>query len=162
MPTKAPQPVPEGMNSVTTQLIFNGNCKEAIDFYKKAFNATLLGDVAYGPDGKSIIHSMIKIGDTNLMLMDAMPGGVSTGPKGPVTAGLYMYVSDCDKIFNQAVSAGCTVVHPMMDAFWGDRSGMVRDPFGHVWSVSTFKWVMTPEEIAKGQEEWMKSMPAAK
>ena len=158
MPTKATKPVPEGMNTVTTQLIFNGNCKQAVDFYKKAFNASLVGNIAYGPDGKSVMHAMIKIGDTNMMLMDAMPDGAGTGPNGPVTASLYMYVNDCDALFNQAVSAGCSVIFPMMDAFWGDRSGNVKDPFGHVWGISTYKWVMTPEEMARGQEEWMKSM----
>ena len=117
MPTKAPKPVPDGMNTVTTQLMFNGNCKQAIDFYKKAFNASLVGDVAYGPDGNSIMHALIKIGDTNLMMADSWPGTFTTDPNGPVTAFLFMYVENCDVIYNQAISAGCSVLNEMKDAF---------------------------------------------
>jgi len=146
------------MNTVTTQLMFDGNCVQAIEFYKKAFDATLAGEIAYGPDGKSVIHAMIKIGDTNLMLADSMPGSFGTGPRGQVTAYMFMYVKDCDAVFNKAVSAGCKVLNPMMDAFWGDRMGNIKDPFGHCWGIATYKWVLTREEIAKGQEEWMKTL----
>ena len=158
MSTKAQKPVPEGMNTVTTQLFFSGNCKQAIEFYKKAFNATLVGNVAYGPDGKSVIHAMMKFGDTNIMLSDSMPGSKESGPKDFVTASLWMYVDDCDAIYKQALSSGCTVYHEMMDAFWGDRAGDVRDPYGHVWGIASQKYILTPEELAKGQEEWMASL----
>ena len=160
MPTKAPKPVPDGMNTVTTQLMFNGNCKQAIEFYKKAFNASLMGDIAYGPDGNSVMHALIKIGDTNLMMADSWPGTFTTGPNGQVTAYLFMYVEDCDAIYNQALSAGCTVLNEMMDAFWGDRMGNVKDPFGHCWGIASSKWILTKEEVARGQEEWMRSMPS--
>jgi PhnB protein len=160
MPTKAPNPVPAGMSTVTTQLMFNGDCVQAIEFYKKAFNASLVGNIAYGPDGRSVIHAMIKIGDTNLMMADAMPGSFGAGPGGPVVASLFMYVTDCDAVFNQAVSEGCTVIFPVMDAFWGDRMGNVKDPYGHNWGIATYKWVMTPEEIEKGQAAWMKTITA--
>jgi PhnB protein len=160
MPTKAPKPVPDGMNTVTTQLMFNGNCKQAIEFYKKAFNASLMGDVAYGPDGKSIMHAMIKIGDTNLMMADSWPGTFTTGPGDQVTAYFFIYVEDCDALYNQALTAGCTVLNEMMDAFWGDRMGNVKDPFGHCWGIASAKWTLTKEEVARGQEEWMRSMPS--
>jgi PhnB protein len=162
MPTKAQKPVPDGMNTVTTQLMFNGNCLQAIEFYKKALNATLVRDIAFGPDGKSVMHAMIRIGDTNLMLADAWPGTFATGPTGPVTAYLFVYVKDCDALYNQAVSAGCKVLNEMMDAFWGDRMGNVRDPYGHCWGIASQKWILTKEEVAKGQEEWMKSMSMPK
>jgi uncharacterized glyoxalase superfamily protein PhnB len=157
MPQKAPKPVPEGMSTVTTQLLFNGNCRQAIDFYKKAFNASLVGDIYNGPDGKSVMHAMMKFGDTNIMMADAMPGSWQKGPKDHVTSSLFMYVNDCDAVCKQALAEGCTEIYPVMDTFWGDRWGNVRDLFGHDWGIATQKWVMTPEEMAKGQEEWMKS-----
>jgi PhnB protein len=158
MSTKSLKPVPDGMNTVTTQLMFNGNCIQAIEFYKRAFNASLIGDIARGPDGKSVMHALIKIGDTNLMLADSWPGTFTTGPNGPVTAYLFMYVKDCDAIYKQALSAGCTVLNEMMDAFWGDRMGNIKDPFGHCWGIATHKWDLTPEEVARGQAEWAKSI----
>ena len=158
MPVKAPKPVPDGMNTVTTQLFYNGNCKQAIDFYKKAFNAYVVGNIAYAPDGASVMHAMIKIGDTNLMMSDAFPDSFGSGPNTIVNASLFLYVEDCDLVYNLAVSAGCTVINKMMDTFWGDRMGNVKDPFGHYWGIASYKWVLTPEEIARGQEEWMKTL----
>ncbi len=69
-----------------------------------------------------------------------------------------MYVEDCDVIFNRAVEAGCEVLMPMADAFWGDRFGKVKDPFGHCWAIATHKWVLTPEEMQERQQEWLKSL----
>jgi PhnB protein len=161
MPTKALKPVPEGMNTITTELYYNGNCLQAIEFYKKAFGATTIGEIAKGPDGKSVMHAMLKIGDSNIMLADAWPGNWETGPKNTATAGLFLYVEDCDKLYNQAVKAGCIVVNEMMDAFWGDRMGKVKDPFGHCWSIASLKWILTPEEISKGMDEWMKSVASS-
>lgn len=155
---KALKPVPDGMHTVTANLFFNGNCSEAIDFYKKAFNAELVGDAVYSPDGKTVMHAMLKIGDSNIMMADAYPGGWEKGPIDGATASLFLYVEDCDALYNQALNAGCQTISEMMDAFWGDRMGKVKDPFGHTWSIATFKWEMTPEEIEKGQEEWLKSM----
>jgi PhnB protein len=158
MPVKAQNPVPEGMNTVTTQLFYNGNCKQAIEFYKKAFNASLVGNISYGPDGYSVMHAMLKIGDTNLMLSDALSESFGKGPNSHVNAMLFIYVEDCDAVFNQAVSEGCTVINEMMDAFWGDRIGNVKDPYGHYWGIASYQWQLTPEEIASGQEEWMKTL----
>jgi len=158
MPVKARKPVPEGMNTVTTQLFYNGNCKQAIEFYKKALNASLIGNIAYAPDGNSVMHAMIKIGDTNLMLSDVMSGSFAVGPSEQVSSMLFIYVEDCDAVFNHAVSEGCTVIYEMMDAFWGDRMGNVKDPYGHYWAIASCKWQLTPEEIARGQEEWMKTL----
>lgn len=155
---KALRPVPEGMNTVTTELWFNGNCNEAVNFYKKAFNAAVAGDIAYGPDGKSVMHAMIRIGDSNIMMADAWPGGWEKGPIDGITAGIFLYVDDCDALYHQSVNAGCKVMSEMMDAFWGDRMGKVKDPYGHSWGIASCKWEMTPEEIQKGQEEWLKSM----
>ena len=158
MPTPASHYQPEDMRSITTQLFFNGNCAEAIEFYQKYFEATLTYPAMPGPDGKSILHALLNIGDAQIMLSDAWPGAWEKGPETHATGGLYIYVEDCDAMFNRAIEAGCEVVYPMMNAFWGDRSGRVKDPFGHCWGISTQKWKMTPEEVQQGQKEWMTSM----
>jgi PhnB protein len=158
MPVKALKPVPEGMNTVTTHLLFNGNCRQAIGFYKKTFDATLIGDIMDGPGGKTVMHALMKFGDTYLMMGDAMPGSGQKGPIDYATASFFMYVNDCDAVYNKALSEGCTVVYPMMDTFWGDRLGNIKDPFGHVWGIASHQWELTPEEMAGGQEEWMKGM----
>lgn len=158
MPTRSTKPVPEGMNTITTELWYNGNCREAIDFYQKSFNAELMGDISFGPDGKSVMHAMLKIGDSNFMMADAWPGAWEKGPVDHTTAGIFLYVEDCDSVYDKALNSGCTVMIEMMDAFWGDRMGKVKDPFGHTWSIASNKWIMTPEEINKGQEEWLKTV----
>ena len=158
MPKAAAKPVPEGMNTVTTQLWFNGNCAEAVDFYQKAFGAELASPVVPGPGGTGVMHAMLKLGNSQLMMADAWPGSWETGPQGNTTAGLFLYVDDCDKMFTRATESGCDVIFPMADMFWGDRMGKVKDPFGHAWGIATHKWDYTPEEMQKGQEEWLKSM----
>lgn len=154
----APKPVPEGMNTLTTMLFFNGNCREAIEFYEKAFGAELMGPIVPGPDGKEVMHAMLKFGNSQIMLADAMPGEWEKGPEKFATASLFMYVEDCDSIFKRATAAGCQVRMPMADMFWGDRMGKVKDPYGHCWVIATYKYVLTPEEMQKGQQEWLKSL----
>ncbi len=158
MPQKAPKPIPDGMNTITTHLWFNGNCKEAIDFYKKAFGAKEATPPVLTHDGKAIMHAMLKFGDSNIMMADAWPGEWEQGPRGSSTAGLWVYVEDCDDVFNQATDAGCEVLMPMADAFWGDRFGKVKDSFGHCWAIATYQWVLTPEEMQERQKEWLKSL----
>ncbi len=158
MPRPAPRPVPEGMNTITTQLWFNGNCRQAIDFYQKALGAEPAGPVAPAPDGKSIMHAMLKLGNSHIMMADAWPGQWEKAPQGGATAGLFVYVDDCDKLFDRATKAGCETIFPMADMFWGDRMGKLKDPYGHCWAIATHKWIMTPEEVKKGQDEWLKSM----
>lgn len=156
MAVRAPKPVPEGMNTITTQLFFNGNCRQAIEFYKKAFNALVVGNIAYTPDGRKVMHAMIRIGDTNLMMSDA--GSQFTEAPDNLKFSMFMYVDNCDAVFNQAVVGGCEVIHEMMDTFWGDRMGNIKDPFGHYWTIASSKWILSPEEIARGQEEFMKTI----
>jgi PhnB protein len=154
MPKKAPKPVPKGMNTVTPVLNFKGDCSTAIAVYKKAFGAVVVGDIATGPNGK-VLHAMIKIGGSNIMLSDVMHKDVSLAG---LRSNMWVYVDDCDKMFNRAVAAGCTVVWPLTDMFWGDRTGVLKDPFGHQWSIATLKWVLKPEEMRKAQDEWLKSV----
>ena len=158
MPQPAPSPVPEGMNTLTTQLWYNGDCGRAIDFYQKAFGAELAGPVAHAPNGKSVMHAMLKIGNAHVMMADAWPGMWEKGPQGGATAGLFVYVADCDRLFERAAQAGCETIFPMADMFWGDRMGKVKDPFGHCWGIATHKWIMTPEEMKQGQDAWLASM----
>lgn len=158
MPEKAPQPVPDGMHTVTVHLWFDGNCKDAIDFYQKAFDAELAGPPVPTPDGNGIMHAMLKLGDSNIMMADANPEQWEQGPKRSATAGMWCYVNDCDALFNRAVEAGCEVVYPLMDAFWGDRNGKVKDPFGHCWGFASHKWILTEEEMQERMQEWLKSL----
>ena len=158
MPRPAPRPVPEGMNTLTTQLWFDGKCAQAIEFYQKAFGAELAGPVAYGPDGKAVMHAMVKIGNSHVMMADAWPGAWEQAPKGSATAGLFVYVDNCDRLFDRATQAGCEIIFATADMFWGDRMGKVKDPYGHCWAIATHKWEMTSEEMKQGQAEWLKSM----
>lgn len=158
MAEKAPKPVPEGMHTITINLWFNGDCKEAVDFYQKAFGAELAAPPVPTPDGKGIMHVMLKLGDSHVMMADAWPGNWEQGPKESASASMWLYVDDCDILYNQAVNAGCEVLEPMMDAFWGDRNGKVRDPFGHCWSIASHKWIFTEEEMQERMQEWLKSI----
>ncbi|MES2547043.1 MAG: VOC family protein [Pseudomonadota bacterium] len=139
-------PIPKDMHSITPHIVCK-DAKAAIEFYKKAFNATELARLD-GNDGK-LMHACIQIGDSTVMMADEYPDWGSVGPatlKGtPVT--LHLYVPDADKAFAQAVNAGATVKMPLADMFWGDRYGIVVDPFGHNWSIATHIRDVSMEEM---------------
>ncbi len=156
MAQPAPSPIPEGMSTLTMHLWFNGNGGEAVDFYQKAFGAKVV-DVEKGPQEKSLMHAQVRIGDTNLMMADAWPGSWEQGPDGSASAGLWLFVEDADALYGRAVAAGCEVVTEIMDAFWGDRMGKVKDPFGHCWAIASRRWVLTPEEVEERKQAWIKS-----
>lgn len=145
MSDKATNPIPEGMHTLTPHLVCAG-AAEAIDFYRRAFNAEELFRLP-GPDGK-LMHAALRIGDSVMMMVDAFPD-CNPGPldlKGsPVV--LHLYVPDADHLFDQAVAAGATALMPVTEMFWGDRYGQVRDPFGHRWSIATHVRDVTPEEM---------------
>ncbi len=152
------KPIPAGFHSVTPTLTVRG-AGDAIEFYKKAFNAEEINRFP-GPDGKTIMHAEIKIGDSIIMLNDEFPQMNCLSPQsvgGPSSA-IYLYVENSDSIFNRAVSAGAKVRMPMMNAFWGDRFGMLEDPYGHIWTVATRIIDLSPEEIKKAGTEASKSM----
>jgi PhnB protein len=140
------KPIPDGMHMVTPHLICAG-AADAIEFYRKAFNAVELGRVP-GPQGK-LLHAMIRIGDSAIMLSDEFPDWNSFGPKSlkgsPVT--IHLYTQDVDVLFKQAVAAGAKVEMPLDDMFWGDRYGKLEDPFGHHWSIATHVRDVKPEEL---------------
>ncbi|HEY8224232.1 MAG TPA: VOC family protein [Pyrinomonadaceae bacterium] len=141
------KPIPEGYHSVTPYLVMNG-AAAAIDFYKKAFGATELFRMDHG--GK-IGHAELKIGDSPIMLADEQPSMGYVGPQalGGTPVSLMIYVEDVDKIYKQAISSGGVELKPLQDQFYGDRSGTLKDPFGHVWTVATHKEDVTPEEMNK-------------
>lgn len=157
MAERAASPVPEGMNTLTVQLWFGGDCREAIAHYQEAFGAERCGPAVSGPDGKSVMHVMLKIGSSHVMMADAWPG-YEKAPAEATTASLWVYTEDCDALYERAVAAGCEVMFPMMDAFWGDRLAKVKDRFGHVWAIASHQWDYTPEEIAEGQAAWLASL----
>jgi len=156
--TKAKSAVPQGHHTITPHLIYD-NAAQAIEWYKKGLGAEEVAR-AVGPDGK-ILHAEIRIGDSLIMLNDAMMG--AKGPKalGGSPAALWVYVEDCDALFNRAVSAGGQVAQgpmgKMQDQFWGDRSGTFTDPHGYQWTIATRKEDLTPQEMKQRQDEWMKS-----
>jgi PhnB protein len=141
------KPIPEGYHSVTPYLIING-AADALEFYKKAFGAVELFRMEH--QGK-VGHAEIKIGDSPIMLADEQP---EMGYKGPTAYGgtpvsLMIYVDDVDKTYPQAIAAGGVEVKAVQDWFYGDRSGTLKDPFGHVWTVAAHKEDVTPEEMDK-------------
>ena len=152
-------PIPEGCNSVSAYLVLK-DCNKAIEFYTKAFGAKA-GMHMPGPGG-STMHAEVHVGNSTIMMSDENPqwNMKSAETIGDSPVSLHVYVEDADAVFNQAVAAGCEVVSPLMDMFWGDRFGKVKDPFGLQWSLATHVKDMTPEEMAKAQEEFMASMAA--
>ena len=141
------KPIPEGYHSVTPYLVLKG-AADAIEFYKKAFGAIELFRMDH--EGK-IGHAELKIGDSPIMLADENPEMGYRGPEayGGTPVSLMIYVDDVDKIYPQAIAAGGVELKPLQDWFYGDRSGTLKDPFGHVWTISTHKEDVTPEEMDK-------------
>lgn len=154
------KPIPDGHHTITPSLTFK-NSSKAIEFYKKAFNAKVMGDTFPSLDGKGIMHAVMQIGDSLFMFGDEMGGPQS--PKSAETMGgspmsLFLYVTDADAVFKQAVAAGATTTMPIMDTFWGDRAGGLRDPFGYNWMVSTHKRDMTKDQIAAEAKQFFSAM----
>ena len=160
---KAKKAVPEGHHTVTPHLIMD-NAAKALDWYKKALGAQEVARAA-GPDGK-IMHAEIRIGDSLIMLNDEMGGAKSAKAFGGSPASLWVYVDDCDALFNRAVAAGAKVppgpMGAMADQFWGDRAGTLTDPHGYTWTIATRKEDLTTEEINTRMDAFMKQQaPAA-
>lgn len=150
--------IPEGYNSVTPYLVIKG-AAEAIEYYKNVFGATVVVRMD-GPDGK-VGHAELQIGDSRIMLADETPGmghgytSASTVGGSPVS--LYVYVPDCDQVIERAVAGNAKILKAVQDQFYGDRSGFIQDPFGHLWGIATHKEDVSAEEMA----ERMKKMQAA-
>jgi PhnB protein len=154
---KAKSAVPAGHYTVTPQLTLD-NAAAAIEWYKKGLGAEEVSR-ATGPDGK-ILHAEIRIGNSPVMLNDAMMGSKGPLALGGSPAALWVYVEDCDALFDRAVKAGAkTSPGPMgkvADQFWGDRCGTLTDPHGYQWTIATHKEDLTPQELQQRQADWMK------
>lgn len=156
--TKAKHWKREGFHTVTPRLIFK-SVRKAIKFYSDVFGAKELG-LFTGPDGNSVLHGEMQIGDSIIWMVDEMPQMGSHAPEttGQSGVSLMIYVEDADAQFEKAVAAGCTVKCPISDMFWGDRYGMVQDPFGYGWEIGTHKEDLSPDELKKRGEEAFKQM----
>ncbi len=162
MATKKVKPIPQGMHTVTPTLTISA-CAKAIEFYKEALGAEEM-DRAIAPDGKSIWHSALKIGNSVIFVNDEITGmtAPAPGPGRPSPARLYLYVNDCDASYKRAVDAGAKPEMPLQDMFWGDRCGSVTDPFGYAWTFATRVKEMTREEMKVAGEEFAKKVAAGK
>ena len=156
MPVK---PVPDGYHTVTAYLVVAGAAR-AIDFYREAFGATELSRL---PMGDKLGHAEVRIGDTHLMLSDEWPEMGLLGPaaRGGATSSFVIYGPDADAAFARALAAGATVERDVADQLWGDRMGVVVDPFGHRWSLATHIEDVSPDELARRMQAWTASRDAA-
>ena len=145
------KPIPDGYSTVTPYLSIKG-ASDAIAFYKKAFGAEELFRMPM-PDGR-VGHAELQIGNARIMLADEMPerpDAIAKSPRslGGVTATLCLYVTDVDALFQRALDAGAKTNRPLADQFYGDRTGTVEDPFGHVWTLMTHVEDVSPEEMQR-------------
>jgi len=150
------KPIPDGYRTATPYLIAKG-AAEAIEFYKRAFGATEMLRMA-DPQGR-IAHSEIKIGDSVIMLADENPAMGYRGPRsiGGSSVSILLYLEDVDGVFERAVKAGAKAQRPVVNQFYGDRSGTLEDPFGHVWIVATHVEDVAPEEMKRRAQAAMQS-----
>lgn len=150
--TKATQPIPPGLRTLTPHLIIK-DAARAIDFYKKAFGAEEMMRMPM-PDGR-IMHACLKFGDSTLFLCDEFPEhdcGVSPMTLKSAHATMHLFVEDVDQAYQRALDAGAKATMPPQDMFWGDRYGTLMDPFGQPWSLATHKEDLTTDEIKKRME----------
>lgn len=149
------KPIPDGYQTATPYLIVKG-AADAIEFYKKAFGATEMLRMA-DPQGR-VGHAEIKIGDSVIMLADEHPAMGYRGPRtlGGSSVSILLYLADVDRVFERAVKASARAQRPVADQLYGDRSGTLEDPFGHVWTVATHVEDVPPEEMKRRAEAAMK------
>jgi uncharacterized glyoxalase superfamily protein PhnB len=153
------KPIPQGYSTVTPSITLK-DAPKAIEFYKKALGATEVMRMP-GPDGK-IMHAEIKIGDAHIMMNDEVMGSRSAQTIGGSPISFYLYVEDAEAAFQRAISAGGEQIMPVTEMFWGDRMGSFKDPFGYHWTIATRVKEVTPDEMKRGQAEFMKQMAAAR
>ena len=141
------RPIPEGYHSITPYLVIS-EAARAIDWYKQAFGAQQTLRMEDPTTGK-IGHAEMKIGDSHIMLADEYPDMGYRSPKtlGGAGISLLLYVKDVDGTVKQAVDAGAKIERPLQDQFYGDRTGTIQDPFGHVWTIATHIEDVSPEEM---------------
>ena len=157
-------PIPPGFRSVTPHMIIK-NAGAAMDFYVKAFGATEISRFEM-PGMGLLAHGLLQVGDSFIMVADEFPPDFGcpdalspTTAKG-TTVTLHVYTDDVDGMYQRALEAGCETVMEPMDAFWGDRYGQVRDPYGHHWALATHIKDMNQQEIAEAAAAEFSNMPA--
>ena len=153
-------PVPEDFHTITPQIVVQG-VAAAIDWYSKALGAhELLRNTA--PDGASIMHAELLLGDSRFFVVDEFPASMlSPSTLGGTTVTMHLYVRDVDSLFNRAVEAGATIVMPVADQFWGDRYGILRDPFGHRWSMASRIEDLSPKKLQDRARAWAREQEAS-
>src|SRR5262245_64639237 len=149
-------PVPEDFHTITPQLAVNG-VADAIAWYTSALGANeLLRNVA--PDDVRIMHAELLLGDSRLFVVDEFAESMrAPSTLGGTTVTLHLYVRDVDALFNRAVAAGATVILPVADRFWGDRYGILADPFGHRWSIASRIEDLSPKHLQERAAGWAKT-----
>jgi len=150
--------VPPGYTTVTPSITVK-DAPKVIEFYKKAFGATECARMA-GPDGK-IVHAEIQIGTSIIMMNDEIMGSRSAQTIGGSPVSFYVYVEDADAAFKKAIAAGAKQQYELTNMFWGDRMGALEDPFGIKWTIAQHIKDVSPEQMKKGSEEFMKQMAGA-
>lgn len=150
-------PIPEGYHSITPYLYVHDGLA-AMEFYRKAFNAVEMLRME-GPPG-TLAHGEMKIGNSHFMLSNESPDRGFRSPQnlGGTSGSLMIYVDDVDAVFKQALDAGATELQEVKDQFYGDRSGMITDPFGHQWTLATHMEDVPPDEMDRRAKEFMASM----
>jgi PhnB protein len=153
------KPIPEGYHTATPYLVAR-DAAAAIEFYKRAFGAKEMMRMA-APDGR-IGHAEVTIGDSRIMISDEYPEMGARSPKtlGGTPVSIYLYVDDVDAVAGRALAAGAKAVRPVEDKFYGDRAGMLEDPFGHTWHVATHKEDLSAEELRRRADAAMRQQAA--
>jgi uncharacterized glyoxalase superfamily protein PhnB len=151
-------PIPKGMHTLTPNLVLR-DCARAIDFYKRALGAEEVSRML-APDGKSVWHAELRIGDSVFFLNDEVPGMGRAAPTAadPLPVTMWLYVQDCDAAYRRAMGAGARSTMQPADMFWGDRCGGVADPFGYLWSFATHQKDLTESEMRRAGEEFARTM----
>ena len=149
--------IPEGYRTATPYLIVQG-AADAIEYYKRAFGATEMLRMA-DPQGR-VGHAEIRIGDSVIMLADEHPGMGYRAPRtlGGSSVSILLYLEEVDAVCERATKAGAKVLRPVANQFYGDRSGTLEDPFGHIWTIATHVEDVPPDELRRRAEAAMRSM----
>ena len=153
------EPVPQRLSTVNARLVFNNQASAAMRFYADAFGAETLEEPFLGPGGE-VVHAEIRIGDSVVFVTDEGDDGNGVAPVsvgGKVTAVMALNIADVDELWERAVGAGCEVIFPLADQFYGDRGGRLRDPFGHQWMLSTHIEDVDRAELDRRMEAWSES-----
>jgi uncharacterized glyoxalase superfamily protein PhnB len=151
-------PIPQGMHTLTPNLVLR-DCAKAIAFYQQALGAKEVSRFM-APDGKSVWHAELQVGDSKVFVNDEMPGMGATAPSPdrPVPVTMWLYVPDCDAAYRQATAAGATGTSEPSDMFWGDRCAGIVDPYGYMWTFATRQKELTRDEMKRAGEEFARRM----